>query len=1203
MPVHNLPAFRAEGARTPDPASAGAWRPLDIADLKTIAEDLSIRESPKERKAVPDTWAQLITFGQALTDPNHPRYERVRGEWRALLALLALGDVHRTLYSIEVKAVGLEASVEAGDFVDTLRRLPPRNQIFDGVDLSKRVWNLLLTDKVGKLVNVLTNAPVQSAQLFGFLSPATLLAAGRSVSLLRHESIPFIDRGLIDPISVKDRVNKAHFKVIAQFLTEDEGLLLPAVRQAFQAVGKSEDWRQQAARLRDEFEDFRLACLEASAGSDIKLYPGDRARRNWPESECFRRLDATFVPDPDAVVSDVFLDLPARRIAPMKGVILDDLGVAKTLGRPAHDLKVFGSRSLQDLQDEAVRAEVIDRALAADVLILRPDDLFNAEAVRLESTEIVAHPGDLTQWVLPLSPAALFLVDPSEVAERVSIIVSNDPRLGDTATVRLKVPLGAGRDHIVQKVYAQSPPPNEPGYGRWVREGGIDEYNLPSRFAVWPNFESPDWGHNCLFFLANPRDDLVPLTGLSSQMIAEEVKSAKDPGERRAALHRWAKGCHEHLVNALPARAEPIKSSDEHTPWLERLRFSDRADDVSEWQKLRRLEAVAVAWPETPSRRRYAGLVMVRRPPPSGNDQGQAVVAIDFGTTGTIVMLRETGGYAGAVFHDRVHFPSRPKGYSQEQLKAQVTEAFEGFFPITDRQAPITTVVRKREGVADADGYGPEQIGFAHTIYFEDAQVRAFENARSNSLFFGLKWGAGRRPLARRFLRQVILMTAAELRARGFDPVRAKWRFSYPEAFSSLDLSQFQQNAAGRALRDVFGGSPEAPSVTPEYFTEGAAALAHFRSGAYTPGDSTLVLDIGGGTTDVAIWDDSRLLWRNSFKIAGQAFMTNLIRNNPEFIRAVMGDTGEIRNIIGYLQENVDGSPDFQDRKLGVVEILLASKQFQANFSQRFADTMDEGVALALRASSTVALSGVLWYVGRTFRMMIQKDGVLAGRLGACVVALAGRGAQIYRSYHSASAVDDSYLAHMASIVLTAAGVGSSSLRGDQIIFTREAKKEVVLGMLVNSDPGDNGGGITRAKPKTKRLPLLFGLSVEATGGVEMQLGADTDLLEAHNALPQGAQDMVLKVDLTAELDAFFLALRQCSGLSIALKPAAQAQLAQRVQYALRQQLQSVAQGQSAPDTQAVEPPFIIAVREIVNWLAKPLAERDTLVDVRLLGG
>jgi hypothetical protein len=63
--------------------------------------------------------------------------------------------------------------------------------------------------------------------------------------------------------------------------------------------------------------------------------------------------------------------------------------------------------------------------------------------------------------------------------------------------------------------------------------------------------------------------------------------------------------------------------------------------------------------------------------------------------------------------------------------------------------------------------------------------------------------GPGDPPVARRFLRQFMLMTSAELLASGRDPRRARWRFSYPEAMSATDQSDLRENLE-RAWVDLF---------------------------------------------------------------------------------------------------------------------------------------------------------------------------------------------------------------------------------------------------------------------------------------------------------------------------------------------------------------------------------------------------------------
>ena len=83
---------------------AGIWKEADINFLQGLANGLDCGESIKDMGSVdsiPDMWALPLLFKMALFDLEPARqfvtglHEKVLGEWRALLAMLALKDIKR----------------------------------------------------------------------------------------------------------------------------------------------------------------------------------------------------------------------------------------------------------------------------------------------------------------------------------------------------------------------------------------------------------------------------------------------------------------------------------------------------------------------------------------------------------------------------------------------------------------------------------------------------------------------------------------------------------------------------------------------------------------------------------------------------------------------------------------------------------------------------------------------------------------------------------------------------------------------------------------------------------------------------------------------------------------------------------------------------------------------------------------------------
>ena len=69
------------------------------------------------------------------------------------------------------------------------------------------------------------------------------------------------------------------------------------------------------------------------------------------------------------------------------------------------------------------------------------------------------------------------------------------------------------------------------------------------------------------------------------------------------------------------------------------------------------------------------------------------------------------------------------------------------------------------------------------------------------------------------------------------------------------------------------------------YKSESLSSALYFASSKSAPFTETVVtIDIGGHTSDISIWQDRKLLWRNSMQIAGRHILINFLNENPKFI-------------------------------------------------------------------------------------------------------------------------------------------------------------------------------------------------------------------------------------------------------------------------------------------------------------------------------
>src|SRR5882724_478923 len=72
---------------------AGKWDIRDQESLSKLSSGLKVDKVETEISSIPDMWARPMLFEMALLNPEHVLHERILGEWRGLLAMIALKEV------------------------------------------------------------------------------------------------------------------------------------------------------------------------------------------------------------------------------------------------------------------------------------------------------------------------------------------------------------------------------------------------------------------------------------------------------------------------------------------------------------------------------------------------------------------------------------------------------------------------------------------------------------------------------------------------------------------------------------------------------------------------------------------------------------------------------------------------------------------------------------------------------------------------------------------------------------------------------------------------------------------------------------------------------------------------------------------------------------------------------------------------------
>ena len=252
-------------------------------------------------------------------------------------------------------------------------------------------------------------------------------------------------------------------------------------------------------------------------------------------------------------------------------------------------------------------------------------------------------------------------------------------------------------------------------------------------------------------------------------------------------------------------------------------------------------------------------------------------VAIDLGTTNTSVFYKEGNAVRPMRFQARcvqiIETYNRetfllnmlffsPKDYSRGIFSTSAlifTSRNAGLDPVIHAQFPLET----------------PQGWFSLLTQYKDKDLPFL-------LKEDLKWSTDQaeRNCLYAYIKCLILRIAAEATDSGANQINLKW--SYPSAFSDdlkLSLSQAFGNSLPNWLRGLM-----TVNVNPGN-TESAAVCRHLCRNAIYRG--MVIVDIGGGSSDIGVWQNRQIVFQTSILLAGR-LLTDYIRNQEDLRKDIL---------------------------------------------------------------------------------------------------------------------------------------------------------------------------------------------------------------------------------------------------------------------------------------------------------------------------
>lgn len=440
------------------------------------------------------------------------------------------------------------------------------------------------------------------------------------------------------------------------------------------------------------------------------------------------------------------------------------------------------------------------------------------------------------------------------------------------------------------------------------------------------------------------------------------------------------------------------------------------------------------------------GVVIPRYTTPARSTDRQLDVGIDFGTSNTVISLREEGVQTPGLLKlsDVVLSLTQPSEATSRYIAAY-------FFPRDVDPQPFGTaaVYLRSLGELQLERNG---LGVRVNVPF-DGEV---EPDPRNTVVGDLKWSTDRESgfLTEAFLRHILAVVLAHAIDAGFDPAKVRVRYAYPRAFSERQRAQLDE--LWKRVWTTFTRSNQSLGALREPIDESRAMLHHFYNAgvAGVAGDTTALLDIGGGTSDIAVYRRGEALVLDSLMLGGRnltgqrfqgADATDL-RN--AFVRELV-TWAEANNLANYpaeqraIQAYMDAGQDHL-----AFTYLLRTRWFEAN-GYRFT-----GARVAHQFQGTVLyLFGALfYYLGLTAREVHQRLNIEA--LPRKIV-LAGNGSR-YITWLTGGglATDSVFQRFFCGLVRAGAAVEDAGAAQPMVIeLSRLPKEEVARGLVGQTDP------------------------------------------------------------------------------------------------------------------------------------------------------
>ncbi len=1142
-----LPPLNEDHA-VPLPASSGKWVVDENSILGRVGnglKDITFEQEVEDLISIPDVWARVTIVKNALFDDKHASNNTIRGEWRGLMALFALMPYHN--HTIETVPVDLKALQNmpyqvapneegvSGNFAKVLTLITPETSICKGQN-----WN-----EIG--IIKLDGIPI------GLLVPNTIVCPATDYSESIKGAIDWFQGGkLIDPCQAAN-IQSEQFRVLIRFLNE----MIIGIQQEIMSDKLTMDG------ILGELESYKKACEKRLAENTRSTIEVTNFRRfnialRFPQQPIYPLLQNIYEFDTGGQVAfDTMLKVRPELNSLVNGIILIDSEIPNGIGEASSDVRLWNTTTVDTLITDKRAKKRLEKEIAADnYLFLHPNELFTKKlCLPYGSEQIINHKDRISKpYLFPFNPIILTFMTPTQINNNFDIKDNGNSSYTVSLSLNLFNHSGEKKDYVIRHDYK--------------KEDIERRLEFPVAAHTWPNFIHNSWNHYFMLYACNLQTSVALRSLFSIKGLIQQFTNVENPDQKLKLLNKL-KDISIKMSNRLPI---------EETTNLTELHLTEQPPEALICDGCLDLDLHEFV----PSQdREPLGIILTGKPEEVMINNDYIKFGIDFGTTNTCAYMRINEDVPIAVnFANRLYSP-----FSEPDQKELLTWQLRDFVPSREVQLPFQTISRDRN-LGKKQGDIPHPLPLWSSIIYFVGDMRDGLNdilkPLQRELHFNLKWSTAEadRERIEIYLSQVILECIAEGLSRGADIEKISWNFSYPEAFTPKQLKNFRQLFQGglrKALEPLNPGKQS--EVTTTQKSESYSSALYFASFKEVPfADSVITIDIGGGTSDISIWQNRNLLWRNSVTVAGQHILTNFLNENFKLIESLSSHDRIMQEAYdNYLVEIK--KKDNPNALRNAIEVIVNSASFAEAISNRFHIVDGQDTGRNLRLIAELALAGLLFYAGQIIKHLHNKELYKSGKSNQFSICLGGRASLLYK----AIITDKEDQTGLCDLFIAASNGAITKPEAENVtfIFTKDPKHEVSHGLLVDQK------GISNLDTSLRNFDVLLGEDIDVGGKVVKftetvnSLNIDEDWRAINLTNIKSFSEL-----LNEKTGIVFEVTRQIENMIISKINTNLVTSQENLQDAKKDGIDYLSEDMKG-ESSIIEPPFIVAIKEILERISK----------------